>query len=104
LTFKGYKINGKTFYMIAQDKRSTNQNGVVHIDATDSNENKETYYCHIKNIWELNCGPSFKAPQQLSSIILRDQPFVLAKDGAKMFYVKDMSTKPKKRKKRQVKQ
>ena len=26
MTFKGYEINGNTFYMIAQDKKSTNQN------------------------------------------------------------------------------
>jgi hypothetical protein len=34
LTFKGYKINGNTFYTIAQDKRSTNKNIGVRIDAT----------------------------------------------------------------------
>ena len=45
--FKGYEINGNTFYTIAQDKRSTNQNSGVRIDAIDPNRNKETYYGHI---------------------------------------------------------
>ena len=38
LTYKGYEINGNTFYTVAQDKRSTNQNSGVRIDATDPNE------------------------------------------------------------------
>ena len=33
LTYKGYGINGNTFYMIAQDKKSTNQNSGVRFDA-----------------------------------------------------------------------
>ena len=62
LTFKGYEINGNTFYTIAQDKRSINQNSGVCIDATDSNGSKETYYGRIEEIWELDNGPSFKVP------------------------------------------
>ena len=50
LTFKGYEINGNIFYMIAQDKRSNNQNSGVHIDAIDPNGNKETYYGRIEEI------------------------------------------------------
>jgi hypothetical protein len=50
LIFKGYEINGNTFYTIAQEKRSTNQNSDVHIDATDLKGNKETYYGHIEEI------------------------------------------------------
>jgi hypothetical protein len=50
LTFKEYEINGNTFYMIAQYKRSTNQNSGVCIDATDPNGNKETYYGRIEEI------------------------------------------------------
>ena len=34
MTFKGYEINGNTFYTIAQDKKSTNQNSGVRFDAT----------------------------------------------------------------------
>ena len=33
MTLKGYKINGNTFYTIAQDKKSTNQNSGVRFDA-----------------------------------------------------------------------
>ena len=36
-TFQGYEINGNTFYTIAQDKKSTNQNSDVRFDATDDN-------------------------------------------------------------------
>ena len=50
LIFKGDEINGNTFYTIAQDKRSTNQNSGVCIDATDPNGNKETYYGRIEEI------------------------------------------------------
>ena len=60
LTYKGYEINGKTFYIVAQDKRSTNQNSGVRIDATDPNGNKQTYYGCIEEIWELDYGPYFK--------------------------------------------
>jgi hypothetical protein len=42
LTYKGYKINENTFYTVAQDKRSTNQNSGVSLDATDPNGNKHT--------------------------------------------------------------
>jgi hypothetical protein len=44
LTFQGYEINGNTFCMIAQDKKSTNQNSGVRIDATNNNGQKDTYY------------------------------------------------------------
>ena len=44
VTYKGYEINGNIFYIIAQDKRSTNQNSGVRIDATYPNGNKQTYY------------------------------------------------------------
>jgi len=61
-TFQGYAINGNTFYTIAQDKKSTNQNSGVRIDATESNRKKETHYGYIEEIWELDYGPSFKVP------------------------------------------
>ena len=104
LTFKGYEINGNTYYTIAQDKRSTNQNSGVHIDAIDPNENKEIYYGRIEEIWELDYGPYFKVPLfrcqwvkvtgggvtvdhqygmttvDLNNLGYRDEPFVLAKD------------------------
>ena len=62
LTYQGYKINGNTFYTITQDKKSTNQNSGVRMDAMDSNEKKETYYGYIEVIWELDYGPNFKVP------------------------------------------
>ena len=34
----------------------------------------------------------------LNNLAYRNEPFVLANDVAQVFYVKDMSTKPKKRK------
>ena len=32
MTFKGYEINGNTFYTIAQDKKSTNQNSGISLN------------------------------------------------------------------------
>jgi hypothetical protein len=122
LTFQGYEINGNIFYMFVQDKKSTNQNSGVHFDAANDNETKDTYYGYIEEIWELDYGPSFKVPlfrckcvkltrggvkvdQQYGMIMVdlnnlgyRDEPFVLANDVTQILYVKDMSTKPRKRK------
>ena len=41
-TYQGYEINGNTFYTIAQDNKSTNQNSGVRMDATD-NSGKMTH-------------------------------------------------------------
>ena len=92
---------------------------VLIIDATDPNGNKQTYYGRIEEIWELNYAPTFKVPlfkcqwvkatgggvavdnqygmttMDLNNIGYKDEPFVLAKDVNQVFYVKDMSTKPK---------
>jgi hypothetical protein len=58
LTFQGYEINGYTFYMNAQDEKSTNQNNGVRIDEIiDDNGELETYYGVIEEIWELDYGP-----------------------------------------------
>jgi hypothetical protein len=54
--YKRYEINGNTFYTIAQDKRNTNQNNGVRIVAIDPNGNRQTYYGHIEEIWELDCA------------------------------------------------
>ena len=62
LNFQGYEINGNTFYTIAQDKKSTNQNSGVRFDAIDENGQKDTYYGYIEEIWELDYGVSFKVP------------------------------------------
>ena len=121
LTYKGYEINGNTFYMIAQDQKSTNQKSGVRFDATYNNGKKDTYYGYIEEIWELDYGPSFKVPLfrckwvnltgggvkvdpqyrmttvDLNNLGYTDEPFILANDVAQVFYVKDMSTKPRKK-------
>ena len=121
-TFQGYEINGNTFYTIAQDKKSTNQNSGVRFDATNSDGSKDTFYGYIEDIWELDYGPSFKIPLfrckwvnmtaagvnvderygmttvDLNNLAYLDEPFVLADHVAQVIYVKDMSSKPRKRK------
>ena len=121
LTYKGYEINGNTFYTIAQDQKSTNQNSGVRFDAATERGN-DTYYGYIVDIWELDYGPDFKVPLfkckwvnllgggvqvdpqygmttvDLNNLGYTDEPFVLANDVAQVIYVKDMSTKPRQRK------
>ena len=119
LHFQGYEINGNTFYTIAQDKKSTNQNSGVRFDAKDENGHTTTYYGYIEEIWELDYGPLFKVPLfrckwvklsgvhvddkygmttvDLNNLAYMDEPFVLANDVAQVFYEKDMSSKPRKR-------
>jgi hypothetical protein len=113
-TFQGYEINRNTFYMVTQDKKSTNQNSFVRFDATDNNGQKDTYYGYIEEIWELDYGPTFKIPLfrckwvkltgggvvvdqkygmttvDLNNLAYMDEPFVLANDVAQVFYVKDI--------------
>ena len=60
-TYKGYEINGNTFYMIAQDQKSTNQNSGVRFDAA-TERGKDTYYGYKVNICELDYGHDFKVP------------------------------------------
>jgi hypothetical protein len=62
LTFQGYEINANTFYMVAQDKKSTNQNSGVRFDAVTDKGRNDTYYGYMEEIWELDYGPSFKVP------------------------------------------
>ena len=106
LNFQGYEINGNTFYTIAQDKKSTNQNSGVRFDAIDENGQKDTYYGYIEEIWELDYGPTFKVPLfrckwvkltgggvevdnkygmtllDLNNLGYIDEPFVIANDVA----------------------
>jgi len=119
LTYKGYEINGNTFYIVNQDKWSTNQNSGVRVDATNPNGNRQTYYGHIEDIWELDYAANFKVPLfwgqwlkmtgggvtvdkeygmttvDLNNSGFKDEPFVPAADVSEVFYVKDMSRKPK---------
>ena len=57
LTYQGYEINGYSFYIRAQDNKSTNQNSGVRIDATDSSGQTNSYFGYIEEIWELDYGP-----------------------------------------------
>jgi hypothetical protein len=122
LTFQGYDINANTFYMVAQDKKSTNQNCGVRFDAVTDKGRKDIYYGYIEEIWELDYGHSFKVSLfrykwvkmtgggvkldeqhgittvDLNNLGYLDEPFVLAKDVAHIFYMKDMPSKPRKRK------
>jgi hypothetical protein len=122
LSFQGYEINRNIFYTVVQDKKCTNQNSGVRFDAANDNGTKDTYYGYIEEIWELDYVPSFKVPlfrckwvkltgggvkvdQQyrmitvdLNNLGYKDELFVLANDVAQIFYVKDMSTKSRKRK------
>ena len=89
------------------------------MDATDNNGKKDTYYGYIEEIWERDYGPNFKVPLfrcqwvklsgggvtkdeygmtivDLNNFGYRDEPFVLTQDVAQVFYIKDMSSKPKK--------
>ena len=124
-TYQGYEINGNTFYTIAQDKKSTNQNSGVRFNATNPDGSKDTYYGYIEEIWELDYGPTFKVPlfrcnwvkmtggvlvdktygmttADLNNIAYLDEPFVLSNDVAQIFFVKDMSSKPRKRKNKET--
>ena len=118
MQYQGYEINGYTFYTRAQDEKSTNQNSGVRIDAIGNDENKDSYFGVIEEIWELEYGPLMIFLFQcqwvnragggimidrygmtivdFKKIGYKDEPFVLAKDVAQVFYVKDMSSKPRK--------
>ena len=117
MQYQWYEINGYIFYTRAQDEKSTNQNSGVRIDAIGNDGNKDSYFGVIE-IWELDYGP-LKIPLfrcqwvnragggvttdqygmtivDFKKIGYKDEPFVRAKDVAQVFYVKDMSSKPKK--------
>jgi hypothetical protein len=118
LTYKGYEINRNIFNTVSQDKKSTNQNSGVCVDAMELNGNIHTYYGRIEEIWELDYAHNFKVPLfrcqwvkmnggvsvdkkyrmtivDLNNIGCINDPFVIAADVNQVFYVKDMSTKPK---------
>src|SRR4051812_44962519 len=109
-----------TFYTIAQDQKSTNQNSGVRFDDAINNKQKVTYYGYIEEVWELDYGPDFKVPLfwckwfnligikvdpqygmttvDVNNLGYREEPFVLANGVAQVFYVKDTSSKMRKRK------
>jgi hypothetical protein len=48
LTYQGYEINGYTFYTRSQDKKSTNQNSGISVEAIDNNCQSNSYFgCKI---------------------------------------------------------
>jgi len=51
-----------TFYTVSQDKKTTNQNSGVRMDATDTNGDSHTYYGRIEEIWELDYAHNYKVP------------------------------------------
>jgi hypothetical protein len=55
--FQAYDINRYTFYTRDQDRKTTHQNSGVRLDAMDSNNNKNSYYGVIEEIWEFEYGP-----------------------------------------------
>jgi hypothetical protein len=115
--FQAYDINGYTFYTRDQDLKTAHQNSGVCIDAMDNKNNKNSYYGVIEEIWELEYGVlniplslcqwvkltrgGIRKDQygmtivDLTKIGFKDEPFVLAKNVHQVFYVKDMTRKPK---------
>ena len=120
MTYQGYEINGFTFYTASQDAKSTNQNSGACVQAYDSDGTTQLYYGTIEKIWELDYGP-LKVPlfkckwvnnkaggvaidqYGMTTVDLQqtgflEEPFSLANDVMQVFYVMDMSSKPKKKK------
>ena len=56
MQYQRYEINEYTFYTRAQDKKSTNQNRGLRIDAIGNDGNKDNYFGVIEEIWELDYG------------------------------------------------
>jgi hypothetical protein len=115
MTYQGYDINGYTFYIEQQDKKSIYQNSGVRVDAYDvTSQDKNMYYGQIQEIWELDFH-SFKIPlfhctwvdgikgvvedkYEFISIDLNHQgykseSFMLVKHVDQVFYVLDTTNK-----------
>ena len=98
-------------------KKSTNQNSGVRMCILNSNGEKNNYYGVIEEIWKLEYGlivvPQFRCEWVAGGGVTKDrygmtivdfkkigyknEPFVLAKDVTQVFYVKNMSSKLKKK-------
>jgi hypothetical protein len=62
MAYQWCDINGYTFYIEQQDKKSTYQNSGVRVDPYDAtSQDKNMYYGQIQEIWELDFH-SFKIP------------------------------------------
>ena len=91
----------------------------MRIDAIGNDGNKDSYFRVIEEIWGLEYGPlmiplfrcqwvnragsGITIDRYVMTIVdfkkigYKDEPFVLAKDVAQVFYMKDMSSKPRKK-------
>ena len=109
---------GIHFTQELKTKKSTNQNSGVRIDARGNDGNKDSYFGVIEEIRELEYRPLmiplFRCQWvnragggittdlygmtivDFKKIGYKDETFVLAKDVAQVFYVKDVSSKPRK--------
>jgi hypothetical protein len=58
--YTSYGINDYTFYTRAQDNKKINQNSGVRTDTYDCDDNRETYYGFIEDIWELEYRENLK--------------------------------------------
>jgi hypothetical protein len=115
LWHQGYDINGYTFYIEQQDKKSMYQNSSVRVDAYDvTGQDKNMYYGQIQEIWELDFH-GFKIPlfhwnwvdaikgvvkdkqgfirNDLNHQGYKSEPFVLEEHVAQVFYVSDTTNK-----------
>jgi hypothetical protein len=83
---QGYEINGYTFYMRAQEEKSSNQNSGAHIDAIGNDWKKDSYYGVIEEIWKLDYGRGVTIDRYGMTIVdfkrigYKDKPFILAMD------------------------
>jgi hypothetical protein len=115
MTYQGYDINGYTFYIQQQDKKSIYQNSGVRVDAYDvTSQDKNMYYGQIQEIWELDFH-SFKIPlfhctwvDGIKGVVedkygfisidlnhqgYKSEPFMLVKHIDQVFYVLDTTNK-----------
>jgi hypothetical protein len=102
--YQRYEINGYIFYIRSQDKKSTNQNSGVRIEAIDTNGQSNSYFGY-NEFWELDYG-HLKIPLfccqwvkltgkgvdidaygmrfvDLKELGYRDEPFILVIDDIK---------------------
>ena len=114
-------VRDKCIYIlheIPRHKKSMNQNRGVRIDVVGYDEKKDNYFAVIEEIWELDyvsliislfrcqrlnrAGGGVAVDWYGMTIVdfkkigyTDEPPFILAKDVTHVFYVKDMSSKPK---------
>jgi hypothetical protein len=105
--YQGYNINRYTFYTKQQDKKSTYQNSVVHVDAYSMTGQDKSmweldfYGCKIP-IFCCNWIDAIKGVVKDRYVFIsvdlncqgyKSKPFVLAKHVTQVFYVLDTTNK-----------